>query len=44
MTHIQLDYGKTLEFFGQHELDQQKDIVKQFIKRFMKVQVLEATF
>lgn len=28
MTHIQLDYGKTLEFFGQHELDQQKDIVK----------------
>ena len=28
MTHIQLDYGKTLEFFDKHELDQQKDIVK----------------
>ncbi|MGE6422198.1 glucose-6-phosphate isomerase, partial [Staphylococcus pasteuri] len=28
MTHIQLDYGKTLEFFGEHELEQQKDIVK----------------
>ena len=28
MTHIQLDYGKTLEFFGEHELKQQKDIVK----------------
>ncbi|MBO0383140.1 glucose-6-phosphate isomerase [Staphylococcus saprophyticus] len=28
MTHIQLDYGKTLEFFGEHELQQQKDIVK----------------
>ncbi|MGE7041900.1 hypothetical protein ACQKHV_12570, partial [Staphylococcus hominis] len=28
MHYIQLDYGKTLEFFGQHELDQQKDIVK----------------
>ncbi|MFI7459606.1 hypothetical protein, partial [Staphylococcus warneri] len=27
MTHIQLDYGKTLEFFGEHELEQQKDIV-----------------
>ncbi|WP_228451864.1 hypothetical protein, partial [Staphylococcus warneri] len=26
MTHIQLDYGKTLEFFGEHELEQQKDI------------------
>ncbi|WP_255300061.1 hypothetical protein, partial [Staphylococcus aureus] len=25
MTHIQLDYGKTLEFFGEHELEQQKD-------------------
>lgn len=21
MTHIQLDYGKTLEFFGEHELE-----------------------
>ena len=28
MTHIQLDYGKTLEFFGEHELEQQKDNVK----------------
>ena len=28
MTHIQLDYGKTLEFFDKHELDQQKDTVK----------------
>ena len=28
MTHIQLDYGKALEFFGQHEIDQQQDIVK----------------
>ena len=28
MTHIQLDYGKTLEFFDKHEIDQQKDIVK----------------
>ena len=28
MTHIQLDYGKTLEFFDKHELEQQKDIVK----------------
>ena len=28
MTHIQLDYGKTLEFFDKHELEQQKEIVK----------------
>ncbi|MGV3243541.1 glucose-6-phosphate isomerase [Staphylococcus sp. 11261D007BR] len=28
MTHIQLDYQKALNFFGQHELDQQQDIVK----------------
>lgn len=39
MTHIQLDYGKALEFFGQHEIDRQQDIVKQFIKRFTKVLV-----
>ena len=32
MTHIQLDYGKTLEFFGKHELEQQKDIVKSIHK------------
>ncbi|HLR18519.1 MAG TPA: glucose-6-phosphate isomerase [Staphylococcus sp.] len=32
MTHIQLDYGKTLEFFGEHELQQQKDIVKSIHK------------
>lgn len=28
MTHIQLDYGKALNSFGQHEIDQQQDIVK----------------
>ncbi|EGQ2687221.1 glucose-6-phosphate isomerase [Staphylococcus pseudintermedius] len=28
MTHIQLDYQKSLKFFGQHELDQQQDAVK----------------
>ncbi|EGQ2795832.1 glucose-6-phosphate isomerase [Staphylococcus pseudintermedius] len=28
MTHIQLDYQKALKFFGQHELDQQQDVVK----------------
>lgn len=32
MTHIQLDYGKTLEFFGKHELEQQQDIVKSIHK------------
>lgn len=28
MTHIQLDYSKTLEFFEKHELEQQQEIVK----------------
>ncbi|UXR70092.1 glucose-6-phosphate isomerase [Staphylococcus sp. IVB6246] len=28
MTHIQFDYKKALQFFGQHELDQQQDQVK----------------
>ncbi|GEP84677.1 glucose-6-phosphate isomerase [Staphylococcus piscifermentans] len=28
MTHIQLDYGKALEFFNEHELEQQREIVK----------------
>ena len=40
MTHIQLDYGKTLEFFGEHELKQQKILLNQFIIQFMKEQVL----
>ena len=44
MTHIQLDYGKTLEFFDKHELDQQKDIVKLSIKLFIKVQEQVMTF
>ncbi|AVQ34496.1 glucose-6-phosphate isomerase [Staphylococcus muscae] len=28
MTHIQFDYKKALQFFGQHELEQQQDQVK----------------
>ncbi|MBI5975302.1 glucose-6-phosphate isomerase [Staphylococcus canis] len=28
MTHIQLDYQKALAFLGQHEIDQQQDLVK----------------
>ena len=39
MTHIQLDYGKALEFFGQHEMINNKISLKQFIKRFTKVLV-----
>ena len=27
MTHIQLDYRKTLEFFGEHEMQQQQEVV-----------------
>ncbi|QHL38080.1 glucose-6-phosphate isomerase [Staphylococcus aureus] len=32
MTHIQLDFSKTLEFFGEHELKQQQEIVKSIHK------------
>ena len=39
MTHIQLDYGKTLEFFDKHELEQQKDIVKTILSIKALVQV-----
>ncbi|MBH9582031.1 glucose-6-phosphate isomerase [Staphylococcus felis] len=28
MTHIQLDYQKALKFLGQHEIDQQQDLVQ----------------
>ena len=44
MTHIQLDFSKTLEFFGEHELkQQQKKLLNQFTKQFMKVLVQVVT-
>lgn len=43
MTHIQLDFSKTLEFFGEHELKQQQEIVKSIHKQFMKVLVQVVT-
>ena len=44
MTHIQLDYGKTLEFFDKHELEQQKKSLKRFIIQSIKVMVQVMTF
>ena len=43
MTHIQLDFSKTLEFFGEHELKQQQKLLNQFTKQFMKVLVQVVT-
>ncbi len=42
MTHIQLNFSKTLEFFGEHELKQQQEIVKS-IHKTMKVLVQVVT-
>lgn len=43
MTHIQLDYGKTLEFFDKHELEQQKISLKRFIILSIKALVQVTT-
>ena len=43
MTHIQLDFSKTLEFFGEHELNSNKKLLNQFTKQFMKVLVQVVT-
>lgn len=39
MTHIQLDYSKTLEFFEKHELEQQQEIVKSIHRTIHEEQV-----
>ena len=36
-------FSKTLEFFGEHELKQQQEIVKSIHKQFMKVLVQVVT-
>ncbi|WP_186311717.1 hypothetical protein [Staphylococcus saprophyticus] len=33
MSDIELDYGKSLEFFGEDELEEEKDMVKRLEKR-----------